>query len=335
MKHTGCGAFKLTLIFVTPYSTVITPPTPLNDAPQGGFFLSNREQFQKPAIEVLDQIKLLQSRGLAIPNIQHAEHYLKFIGYYRLSGYFRYYTDPKQVDVFYKDATFERVLDLYIFDRRMRSLVLDALERIEVAVKAAFSHSASTSDSPFWMCEPTNFNYGQHQAVMKIIAEAVAPPTEKQKHVFLTHFYTKYADPYPPSWMLMETFSFGAVSKIYKIAKGAHRIPTATLFGLQHDVLESWLHALVFARNVCAHHCRLWNRTFTIKPKIPKNYRHWPIHSADKLYVICGIIQHMMNVIADDSKWDEKLENLIDERPNVPLAALGFPEDWKGQSPWT
>lgn len=297
--------------------------------------MSDRQRFQKPAIDIAEQIELLTARGLQILDADRAAHYLTFIGYYRLSGYFRYFQSPENRDRFYEDATFDRVLELYVFDRKLRTLILDALERIEVALKASFSHAGSLEGGPFWMCAAANFDYGRHGEIMEIIGDAVAPPTEKQKHIFLTHFYSKYTDPHPPSWMLMEAFSFGAVSRIYKLAKGVHRIPVATQFGLQQDVLESWLHALVFARNVSAHHCRLWNRTFTITPKIPKKqYPQWPQDSADKLYVICSMIEHMMNVIADGSRWGERLTELIDNRPNVPLWAMGFPDDWKNQPPW-
>lgn len=300
-----------------------------------GVFLSNRQNFEKPAIDIDAQIELLASRGLVIPDADKARHYLTFIGYYRLSGYFRYFYDPKQVNKFHSDATFDRVLELYVFDRKLRTLILDALERIEVAFKAAFCNPASVSCGPFWMCSQTNFDHGRHSEIMTIIDEAIAPTGNKHKHIFLAHFYKAYRDPYPPSWMLMETLSFGAASKIYKLAKGVHRIPVAHAFGVQHDVLESWLHALVFVRNVSAHHCRLWNRTFTITPKIPKKmYAEWPAESADKLYIVCSIIQHMMGVIADGSRWGERLTELIDDRPNVPLVAMGFPCEWKSHRPW-
>lgn len=274
---------------------------------------------------------------MSIPDIPRAKHYLTFISYYRLSGYFRYFVDPQKpkTERFHDDATFERVLDLYIFDRHLRTLILDALERIEVAVKASFSNAGSLNDGPFWICNADNFDRGKHEQIMKILSDAAAPEMEKQKHTFLAHFYKKYANPHPPSWMLMETLSFGAVSKLYKFAKGSHRKPVADHFSLQHDVMGSWLHTLVFARNVSAHHCRVWNRTFTIKPKIPKQYQDWPASSQDKLYVACSIIQHMMNVIADGSGWGQRFRKLIEERPNVPLRAMGFPDNWLDQKPWS
>ena len=135
--------------------------------------------------------------------------------------------------------------------------------------------------------------------------------------------------------MIFEAISFGAASHIYNKARGSMRIPVATHFGLQHDVLASWLHSLVFARNVCAHNGRVWNRRYTIQPKIPRMYQNqWPNQSPPQLYILCAMIHHLMMVIADGSQWSVRLRQLIAERPNVPLAAMGFPEDWHASQFW-
>jgi hypothetical protein len=123
-----------------------------------------------------------------------------------------------------------------------------------------------------------------------ILKECLGDNPQDHQHSFIAKFCTEHSDPYPPCWMLMEALSFGAVSKIYKLAKGHIRQKISVAFNLQHDVLESWLHALSTGRNVCAHHGRVWNRSFTIWPKIPRAYRDiWAAESADKLYVLCAI----------------------------------------------
>ncbi len=299
---------------------------------------SPRIPFVKPAISLDDQVALLVARSMEVPDADRAKHYLQFIGYYRLSGYWRYYTDysdPKR-ERFRQGTTFESVLNLYIFDRKLRVLLLDAFERIEVAVKAELSQSVGLAVGPFWLCEPTNFDRGAHPPIMNDIKKAIGDPkAHNHQHVFIKHFYRKYSDAYPPSWMVMEALAFGAVSRIYKALKGALRIPISAAFGVQHDVFASWLHAMAFGRNVCAHHCRVWNRTYTIKPRIPKPYRTvWPATSQDKLYVLCCIIHHMMLVIADDSDWANRLRTLVGERPGVPLRAMGFPDDWETSPFW-
>lgn len=294
--------------------------------------------FAKPALSVEDQIRVLEERGLAVGDAARAKTYLGFIGYYRLSGYYRYYADYDDPDLkrFRAGTSFEDVLALYIFDRKLRGLISDALERIEVAAKATMSNAANLASGPNWMCEPDNFDRGRHAEIMGIVREAISPNGDTHKHVFLKHFFGKYSDAHPPAWMVMEALSFGAFSKVYKCAKGIHRIPVADAFGTQHDVLESWLHTLVFVRNLCAHHSRLWNRTLTIRPKIPRRYRgEWPEESQKKLYMVCCIIHHMLSILADDTGWASRLKELISQRPGVPLSAMGFPEEWDQAPFWT
>jgi abortive infection bacteriophage resistance protein len=212
---------------------------------------------------------------------------------------------------------------------------LDAFERIEIAVKAELSQSVALASGPFWLCQAANFDYGSHQTILAGVEEAIGDPeAANHQHVFIKHFYGKYSDSHPPCWMVIEALSFGMASRIYKSLRGALRIPVARAFGLQHDIFESWLHALSFGRNVCAHHCRVWNRSFTIKPKIPKNLRGlWP-HESRKLYVLVCLIHYMMRVIADDSDWAERLRQLVAARPNIPLSALDFPDDWEVAAFW-
>jgi len=182
----------------------------------------DKKPFKKPALSLDQQVELLVSRGMNISDPTRAKHYLKFIGYYRLSGYFRFFTDPADEarEKFSKDTDFDAVLDLYVFDRKLRTLLMDAFERIEVAVKATLSHEACISRDVFWLCNSDNFDYGSHDAILEGIREAVGGPDSKPQHLFIYHFYNKYSDDLPPSWMIVETISFGLISKIYKCSRG-------------------------------------------------------------------------------------------------------------------
>lgn len=276
---------------------------------------------------------------MVITDVPRASHYLKFIGYYRLSGYFRFYCDPAdpQRERFVAGTTFSAVLDLYVFDRKLRGLLLDALERIEIAVKAEISNNGalSANGAAFWLNDASNFNRGLHAKIAEILSERMDISQPNIFHQILSHFFGTYTDVTAPSWMVMEALSFGDTSNIYKRMKGQLRLPIAASFSVQHDVLESWLHALAFARNTCAHHARVWNQRFTIKPKIPKEYQgQWPATAQDRLYVLCCVIQHMMHVISDGSEWHVRLRTLIAERPNVSLATMGFPDAWEGNVFW-
>jgi abortive infection bacteriophage resistance protein len=55
-----------------------------------GIFMSDvqKQIYCKPALTLDDQIDLPTARGLTVPDRDKARHYLRYIGYYRLSGYF-------------------------------------------------------------------------------------------------------------------------------------------------------------------------------------------------------------------------------------------------------
>ncbi|MCJ2054982.1 Abi family protein [Methylobacterium sp. J-048] len=306
------------------------------EAPQGGFFLSKID-FTKPAITLDAQLDLLRQRGLEISDVGKAKHFLQFVGYYRLSGYYRYYTDPADPkrERFVPGISFEQLVEIYNFDRRLRALFTRAFERVEVAVKATLSDAGAQAHGPFWLCEPSNFDRGSHRLITEVLDGCVGDRNHPHQHMFINQFMNKYSQPYPPSWMMTEIMSFGSISKIYKFSKGHIRQAVSSKFDLQHDVMESWLHSLSFARNVCAHHNRIWNRAFTIKPKIPRIYSsHWPTFGHDKLFVICGMTWHLTKLIDNSSPWASRLEQLIDRRPGVPLKAMGFPDNWREIPPW-
>ncbi|MDH6154975.1 abortive infection bacteriophage resistance protein [Polynucleobacter sphagniphilus] len=107
----------------------------------GGFLLM---RYQKPSTSIQEQIAIMRNRGLIISDADYAEQYLKFIGYFRLAGY----ALPLQINYnedgshsFLPGTRFEDIVDLYAFDRKLRLLVIDALERIEVAVRATISQA--------------------------------------------------------------------------------------------------------------------------------------------------------------------------------------------------
>ena len=61
--------------------------------------------YQKPPLNIDQQLKALIHRGLVVKNPDRVGHYLRFIGYYSLSGYLRSFQIPGNRDhvVFKKD----------------------------------------------------------------------------------------------------------------------------------------------------------------------------------------------------------------------------------------
>jgi len=139
--------------------------------------------YEKPALPISDQIELLKSRGLIVENYQRAEHYLSNIGYYRLSAYMLPYKQIG-VDKFREDITFETILDTYIFDRELRLLVFDAIERIEIAFRTQTIYQPSIAKGAYWFENKNNyFSEASADDSLAIIDEQVL----RSKEVFIEH----------------------------------------------------------------------------------------------------------------------------------------------------
>lgn len=115
-------------------------------APKGvraGLLLSiNSVIYSKPYLPVTAQLALIKGRGMVVSDDALAQTYLNKIGYYRLSGYWYPYRrsrcmgDETVVEDRFKDNTkFSEIVDLYVFDKKLRLLMLDIIERIEIAFR--------------------------------------------------------------------------------------------------------------------------------------------------------------------------------------------------------
>jgi abortive infection bacteriophage resistance protein len=287
---------------------VNTPATPLNDAQQAGFLLP-RVHFQKQALDISAQRALLEQRGMIVADPARAEHYLRFIGYYRLSGYwfpFQYRDGSTNHDNFRPGTDFETVLDRYVFDRRLRVLIMDASERIEVAARTAISNTLAERVDPHWYLDPAQFEPAFNHAdfVRRVRQETGINPINRHKQSdFIRHYLRKYdRPPEPPSWMVFELLPFGSVSIVFKHLMDADKKLIAQDFDLPRDRLQSWLHASSHLRNLCAHHSRVWNREFGVVPSVARSERHHVTHHK-RFYNHAVAIQTMLKRISGDTHW--------------------------------
>ncbi|MCZ1075707.1 Abi family protein [Rhodococcus sp. A5(2022)] len=129
--------------------------------------------YDKPPLSLDELVDRLAERGLQIPDPDRARRYLRHIGYYRLSPYTIPFQDGGSDHLFREGTAFDDVLDLYAFDRALRLLVIDALERVEVAVRAALTdHMSTTYDDPHWYTDSDHFHHrGKHAKLLNIVQD--------------------------------------------------------------------------------------------------------------------------------------------------------------------
>jgi abortive infection bacteriophage resistance protein len=296
--------------------------------------------FNKPPLSVPDQLQLLVSRGLAVPDPAVATHYLTHIGYYRLSGYalpFQKGSQGSERHDFKNGAAFEDLLERYIFDRKLRLVAMDAIERIEVSVRAAMSNALATRHGAHWYMMPTLFSPSfNHARFIDDIKRQIGhePNQAKRRDVPIQHYYQTYSQPdMPPSWMVFESITFGTISFAYSNLLPGEFDSVRAVFALPHPVLSSWLHSVNYVRNICAHHGRLWNRECRIRPLEARAYKAELTPNA-RVYAQFVAIQIMLGKIAPENHWAEKLRDLLAEHPTIPLKSMGFPETWRSRPIW-
>ena len=282
-------------------------------------------------------VALLRSRGLAILDETKVKNYLKHIGYYRFSAYlYPLLTIPKENHVFKSGSTFDNALDMYRFDRHLRLLMFNQIEKIEVAVRSAIVNIASReTGNPFWMTESTCF-YDAKQFVKT--KQLIDTELAKSREDFIEHFRTTYSEPYPPAWMLAEILPLGVLTKIYENIKSNQiRKKIAQEFSLNVPVFMSWMTIITVTRNNCCHHSRVWNRTFALRaltmrhmarPWISANVNH------QKVYFSLCIIKYFVDIISPTNDMTTKLQSLLSNYPTIDTNAMGFPTGWELEALW-
>lgn len=312
--------------------------------------------FRKAALSLDELVERLAARGLEIPDRARAARYLRHIGYYRLSPYtipFQH-GDPKHLP--FDGTEFDEVLDLYVFDRKLRMTVLDALERVEVALRAALTdHMSMTYQDPHWYVDSVHFrNPTTHTRLLKIVRTNCderlggTPDTGQDSLVHrsaLEHYLTTYGSPeLPPSWLMLETLTVGQLSSMYRnLRLRGDRTTVAGSLGLTSTVLESWMQTYVRVRNICAHHGRLWNVGLGVYPAIPSSSTiSWlvgqdsmPERSRRRLYPVLVSLQSVLDTVSPRSGWAERLHTLLNGRPAMNLAGMGVPKHWADDPFWS
>lgn len=282
------------------------------------------------------QIPLLKSRGMSFADENKALHLLENISYYRLSGYWYPLLLDKQNHIFKTSATFEAAFNLYRFDCELRKLMISELEKIEVAVRTKMTHVLSLAYNAFWIENASLFS---NQTIFQTTTEKIQDEFDRSDEEFILAFKSKYSNQLPPSYILLEITSFGALSRLYgNLRSGKAKRDIAKSFGLPDIVFSSWLHSLVYIRNVCAHHSRIWNRPMSIQPLFPRNATGAWLQNRqvgiNRVFYALSMLIYLLNIVNPNHTFKQKLENLFAKYPNVDRAAMGFPANWRKEPLW-
>ena len=314
----------------------------------------------KPFKSVDDQISILRERGMEIHDLEFARSVLREIGYYRLSGYSYPYRAVQAEaallsDNFIEGTTIEKVVKLYRYDQELRAVTGLQLAKIEIVLRVMISHELGRVD-PYIHLSP-------HKLGKKAWDKVNVRPTEQYSEWLdkyslsvvrsnedsVIHYKKKY-DAILPVWVAVHVLDWGGLRLLYGFARDEQRKAIAQQLNISESQLSSWLHCLNEVRNVCAHHGRLYSRTFPKSPMLTGEdhelgfLRRFVLDDVKegngkekkgKCFAQFTIIQYLLSKM--NLEGLDELPRLLHNFPEVsPVSVeyLGVPENWEELPLW-
>ncbi len=294
-------------------------------------------RFEKPPLSFEEQAALLLSRGLVADPLELVDT-LHHVNYYRLSGYLYPFREPDET--YRPGTTLDTVWRRYTFDRRLRLMVLDAIERVEVAVRTQLVYEHVHRYGPFGYTDPDNLPKLDSQR-HRLFLTRVGDETARSKEVFVKHFKAKYGDQhtYLPLWMVSEIIPYGVLFTLFSGVEPDIKRAISRAYAIPDKVLSSWLGVLNMVRNICAHHGRLWNRELGVKPLIPNPNKHPQWHCPhtipnSRVFAVLTILKYLIGITAPKSHWPDRVRELLDEYKDIPRRPMGFIENMDESPLW-
>lgn len=317
--------------------------------------------FEKTYTSPADNLANLQDRGLQIDDWDHAHRNLSRISYYRLSAYWYPFwkfkdntPEAKRIDEFRDDLRFDDVMKFYLFDKNLRLLLTDALERIEIAVRAQLIDvlgeigPLSYRDPRTYTARFTKEN-GEQPPLINPFIEGLDKAFQRSKEEFSKAFKKKYEGD-PPIWIAAGTWDWGNLSYMlgYLSEKNRDAICVAIDPRLTRRSFASWMKCLNDVRNACAHHSRIWNKPLINSPRLqPSEIAEFksltddrgrvPDAHSKRLYGALVVMIFLMRSFYPKTEWHVRLCEFIensDLAKEVNFSTAGFPVDWQKVDLW-
>ena len=291
--------------------------------------IATKVPFAKPSLSTSQLLTKLKQQGLVVASDDIALRYISMIGHYRLKGYWFQLQNPI-TKTFLAGVTFENIVERYECDREIRAIILEAIERLEVAIRTTICNHLSADHTPHWYLNPTIFKPSQSFGIGAMLSKIEREVGRSRDKENIENYYKKYDDPYlPPSWAMSECVTLGMWSQTYSILRNSSdRKQIAAKFRITNeDVFANWLHTLSVLRNMAAHHDRFLNNKLRVSPQ---NYKAKDIKFSDNksVYAAFTMIHVLLESINFNTSFRQRVINLQANYGMGMLQILGFPKNW-------
>lgn len=239
--------------------------------------LTMTKKTSKPFLSIGQQIeKLTQDKKLIISDRKNAEDVLSRIRYYALiDGYKNLFYNP-MTRRYKEGARLEDILALYYFDEALRNLHFKYICHVEQRMRSLVSYyfCETYSHMQAEYLNPQNYNYARkNQKTVDRLTNSVLTyeANVNNNHAYVVYHRNTYGN--VPLWVLMNTLTFGQLSKMYTVLKTGTQSKISRQFeAVSEKELGQFLKSMTNFRNVCAHNERLFS--FRNSTDIPNKHLH-------------------------------------------------------------
>lgn len=300
-------------------------------------------EFEKPVKSIDELIDLMGERWLTIIDRWQCAKILTHVWYFRLSWYLKYFQCNKDEDWFNPWTTFSQVYKLYQFDRELRLVTLDAIEKIEVSLRAAIWNHLTQKYWVFWIYEDEMYykDWINYWKVKTRIDESVTKLYKDANSLYISSFKEKYISTKVPSRMLIEDITLWVLSSVYRILDKKDAQSISDIYKVYSTNFKTRLHLINTIRNICAHHSRLRNRKYITRlPRqdrqlwdkfqtitLEKYDEYWNNYKSNEVipnyYNFMLVANYMLNEI--DWSWNKfvnKINDLLKRYKSVDLKSM-------------
>jgi len=286
-----------------------------------------------------------------------ALHILSNISYYRLKGYWWDMQQDFTLHTLQPNTYFEDIVARYNFDRKLRLILFDAIERIEIALRTKMIYHLSIGHGSLWYLNPALFENtpfkvngnpvlvnGVPKTIHQNTIEELQREFNRSQEIFIKDHHNRYPNQDADAWKILEVATMGTLSKLYKNLK--HQLPQkaaiAKELGLNlHSELSSWLEAISYVRNIIAHHSRIWSRNMVKRPTDQLNnpIGLWftkpllPVQKKRPFLIISSLV-YLCNQVYPGHQIKQDILTLFSNNPTIAIYKLGFFNDWEKEPLW-
>lgn len=263
----------------------------------------------KLATTIEEQIAKLKEREMDIDDYNKAVKFLSHVNYYRIGSYTfpfeQTYPDKHNRTHYVRKGTkFSDIISLYYFDKDLRNFILKYISIIEVSFKTKMINIVSIQNrkNNAWYLDPKILS---NNYIEKFRDTVLRNKTFCRKKT-ICNFKKNHGYTTPPyAWITLEHMTLGSVVEMYKnLLNSTLKLSIAKEYDvIKIEVFETYLDAIVFYRNECAHESAIYD--LTIKDGFCKGPKKLilPKHT-NKIFAFIAVIKYFLSFI-DDKRYSE------------------------------